>query len=158
MLIEFLRGVGQIGFGDDVVAVEHGPGLVTGDSHRDDFGNSGSDEIPDAGPAKIVEELRRFATGVHQSRPHTRADPGCLEGTDRLTFARENPLAVWVECIAGFLLLLEGQKHVGDERDDARLIVLSRAGFEADDSVIEIHLRPLEAQYFAARRHSSPRK
>ena len=125
MPVQFLCSVGQIGFGDDVVSVEHGPGIVTGDSHGDDFGNSSSDEIPDAGPAQIVEELRRFATGVYEPSPQTGAGPRCLEGTDRLTFARENPLAVWVECVAGFLLLLEGQKHVGHERDDARLIVLS---------------------------------
>ena len=79
MSVQLLRGVGLVGFGDDVVAVEHRPGLVTGDSHRDDFGNAGADEIPDAGPAKIVEELRRFATGVYEPSPHTGAGPGLKE-------------------------------------------------------------------------------
>jgi len=44
----------EVGFIDDVVAVEHASGLVAGELHGDVLGNAGPDQIPHGGTPEVV--------------------------------------------------------------------------------------------------------
>src|SRR5262245_27811494 len=46
----------QVGFIDDVVTLEYGPGLVTGHLHGDSFGNAGADQVPDRASAEVMKD------------------------------------------------------------------------------------------------------
>lgn len=54
--IEPLRGLTQISRADDVVAFEHRPCLVPGRLHRDSFRHTGSHQVADGGPPKVVRD------------------------------------------------------------------------------------------------------
>src|SRR5712692_9141886 len=51
-----LGRVTEVALGHDVVAFEHGPGLVPGDHHGDAFRDAGPDHVPDGRPPEIMEE------------------------------------------------------------------------------------------------------
>ncbi len=52
-----LRGSGpEIPAADNVVALEHGPGLVPAQLHGDALGHAGTHEVPDGRPAEVVAE------------------------------------------------------------------------------------------------------
>ena len=45
----------QVVFADDVVAVEDGAGLVTGDAHGHFVTDAGTDQIPGDGPSQVMK-------------------------------------------------------------------------------------------------------
>ena len=76
--VELLRGLDEIAFAHDVVALEHRTRLVAGHLHGHTFGNAGAHEVADCCASGIV----RNASGT--AGLLARLPPGFRESNDRL--------------------------------------------------------------------------
>ena len=80
---ELVAGVEEFLLVDDVVAVEDGAALVSGQEHGDPLGDAGADQVAGGGAAAIVEEAGRhagrLAGGAPRRAPAPDGDPVAVE-------------------------------------------------------------------------------
>ena len=99
-------GVEQFLFIDDVVAVEDGAALVSGQEHGDPLGDIRADQVAGGGAAAVVKEAGRH--------------PGRLTGgaPRRAPTADGDPVAVEDERAVGVAACPPSRQRVGDGRRD----------------------------------------
>ncbi len=66
---ELVSGVEQFLLIDDVVAVEDGAALVSGQEHGDPLGDAGADQVAPGGAAAVVKEAGRHPSGLTGGAP-----------------------------------------------------------------------------------------
>ena len=97
-LDELVPGVEQFLLVDDVVAVEDGAALVSGQEHGDPLGDAGADQVAGGGAAAIVEEAGRHASrlagGAPRRAPAPDGDPVVVED-QRAVGVAACPRAQW---------------------------------------------------------------
>ena len=80
---ELVPGVEQFLLVDDVVAVEDGAALVSGQEHGNPLGDAGADQVAGGGAATVVEEAGRhpgrLAGGAPRRAPAADRDPIAVE-------------------------------------------------------------------------------
>jgi hypothetical protein len=103
--IQPFGGIPKITRTDDVVSLEHAPGLVSGHLHRHPLGNAGADEIADRGPAEVVQDAPG-TPGCRTGRPE--CDAEALDRPARaVEDARANDLQLPLEILGDRSLLFK---------------------------------------------------
>ena len=92
---QLVPGLEEFLFVDDVVAVEDGAGLVTGQEHGDALGDAGADQVAGGGAAAIVEEAGRYAGrlagGAPRRAPAADGDAVAVEDQRAIRVAARPP-------------------------------------------------------------------
>ena len=83
----------HIGFIDDVVPVEHGPGFVTGDLHRDLLGDACGNEVAHSSPAQVVREQAGALSFLESGFPCLADRPDWFAVA--VEYVRTNPTGLW---------------------------------------------------------------
>jgi hypothetical protein len=119
---------------------------VSGHLHCDTLRDAGADQVPDCGPSEIVNNAGGNA-GLSAS-----CLPGAAEISDWFSIAMKYPRADHVFFLQGFgirSLRFKDSPQFLSEGKYTGFIVLRCAGFQANESGLKIHPRPLEVENFA---------
>jgi len=116
----------QVGRTDDVVAIEHRPGLVAAHRHRDPFWDPGADVVAHSRPTEVVQQLPGTARGL------AGVSPRLMKALDLFAVPEEHPrinllVRLRQRLTSGLLCLQERAQRRGDV-DGPPLAVLRRAG------------------------------
>ena len=95
ILDELVPGVEQFLLVDDVVAVENGAALVSGQEHGNPLGDAGADQVAGGGAATVVEEAGRhpgrLAGGAPRRAPTADGDAVAVEDERAVGVAARPP-------------------------------------------------------------------
>jgi hypothetical protein len=144
-----------------VVAIEHRACLVAGDLHRDALGHAGVNHVPQCRPAEIMSQApcaARLIAGRGPRLPEIAAAfAAALTSGEEREEIRDDSVGSLLECFNALELRRQENPEVRRQVNNAPLIILRRAGVQAQRPSLEVELPPLERQNLVSRCYLSPR-
>jgi hypothetical protein len=134
--VELFRGLDEVAFAHDVVALEHRARLVSGHLHRDALRNAGAHQVAHGGPPQVVRNATRTTRlcARRSKRLDERRDPLALHFLVRpVEDPRADDVLGLQPVVLGLLSLQELLEGVG-EREGAAFVVLRCMRVQTDDA------------------------